>query len=45
MLASAAFTFSSTSFTNSVTSYIVVGTEAGGPSGSCSYIDNLIVKD
>jgi hypothetical protein len=38
------YDFSSTAFTNSATAYAAVGTEAGGPSGACSYFDNLILK-
>jgi hypothetical protein len=39
-----AFSFSTTAFTDAATAYVAVGSEAGGPSGACSYFDNLIVK-
>jgi hypothetical protein len=43
-LAGRSFSFSSAAFTTSATSYLALGTEAGGPSGACSYFDNLSVK-
>jgi hypothetical protein len=39
------YDFSSAAFTSSATQYAAFGTEAGGPSGACSYLDNLIVKN
>jgi hypothetical protein len=39
------YDFSSAAFTNSATQYAAFGTEAGGPAGACSYVDNLIVQN
>jgi hypothetical protein len=38
------YDFSTTAFTDAATAFVAVGTKVGGPSGSCSYFDNLILK-